>query len=45
MCVPADQETAGGEEEASSHQRESARAADFAGGHGREYGSARAHTL
>lgn len=32
----ADPKTAGGEEEASAHQREFAGAADFTGGHGRE---------
>lgn len=36
----ADQETSGGEEEASAHQREFAGAADSAGGHRREYGAA-----
>lgn len=41
FCAPADEETSGGEEEASSHQREFAGAADFAGRHRREYG---AHT-
>lgn len=37
----ADPKTAGGEEEASANQREFAGAADFTGGHGREFGHGR----
>lgn len=42
-CVPADKETPGGKEEASSHQWEFAGAADSAGRHRREYSAPQLH--